>query len=246
MFGWHGFRISYGACDLMLCGAGLGSGFGLVENVGYRQQAWTPTGPELFGIHVFPDSWGGFLGHGASAAFIALTLGYWTYACRRKRWFLPALLAVLAALLWMMVDHGLANYAVGSRANSWLAPLRWVWTLDAHGELSPAILLLLILATVVAERILLSRALRGFPRLKPAACLLYLKRPLQGGWGYPQLRSIVVRLQSLLLYLLSYRRLGFLFAHAPGDVKPDGPAFAGMIAVYANKVALLRFAVRKS
>jgi len=244
IFGWRGFRISYGACDLMLCGAGLGCGFGLVENVGYHQQEWTPTGPELFGIHVFPDCWGGFLGHGPAAAFIALAIGYWTYACRRKKWFLPAAIAVLVVLFWMMVDHGLANYSVGSIPGSWFAPLRWIWSLDDHGELSPAVLLLLILGTVVAERIVLSRVLRGLPRLKLAACFTYLKRPLQQGWGYPQLRAVVTRLQSLLLYLLFYRRLGFLLAHAPGDV-PRNPDFANLTAVYTGKVAVVQFAVRK-
>lgn len=244
--GWRGFRISYGACDLMLCGAGLGCGFGLVENVGYHQQAWTPTGPELLGMHFFPDSWGGFLGHGASAAFISLTLGYWTYACRRKRWFLPAGIAVLAALFWMMVDHGLANYSVGNSPGSWFAPLRWVWTLDGHGELSPYILLMLILGTLIAERLLLSRVLRGLPRLKPAACFAYLRRPLQQGWGYPQFRSVVARVQSLLMYLLSYRRLGFLLAHWPGDVSPDRGNFGGLIGRYTGKVALVQRAVRKS
>jgi len=247
VFDWHGFRISYGACDLMLCGAGLGCGFGVVENVGYHQQSWPTTyGPSLFGISIFPDGWGGFLGHGASAAFIALMLGYLAYAYRRKRWVLPALIAVLAALFWMMVDHGLSNYSVGSSPGYWFAPLRWIWTLDAHGELSPYVLLLLIVGTVTAERILLSRVLRGFPRLTPAACFAYLWRPLRQGWGYPQLRSAFVRLQSLLRYLLSYRRLGFLLAHWPGNVSPDRGTFAGLIARYTGKVALVQLVVRKS
>jgi RsiW-degrading membrane proteinase PrsW (M82 family) len=246
VFGWRGFRISYGACDIMLCGAGLGCGFGLVEDVGHRMQSWpTASGPALFGVSIFPDAYSGFLGHGASAAFIALTLGYWTYACRRKRWFLPSLIAVLVALFWMMVDHSLSNYAVGISSINWFAPIRWVWTLDAHGELSPSVLLLLILGTVVAERILLSRSLRRFPRLKPGACFAYLQRPLRQGWGYPQLRSVVVRLQSLLLYLLSYRRLGFLLAHWPGDVSPNRENFAGLIGRYTGKVALVQRAVRK-
>src|SRR5260370_31232126 len=113
---------------------------------------------------------------------MALVVGYRATAYRRKRWVLPALIAVLAALFWMMVDHGLSNYSVGSSPGYWFPPLPWIWTLDAHGELSPYVLLLLIVGTVTAESLLLSRVLRGFPRLTPAACLAFLSRPLPPGW----------------------------------------------------------------
>jgi RsiW-degrading membrane proteinase PrsW (M82 family) len=247
IFGWRGFRISYGACDLMLCGAGLGCGFGLVEDVARHTQSWpTATGPALFGIPIFPDSYGGFLGHGASTAFLALALGCFTYACRRRRWMVPGLVAVLLALLWMMVDHGLSNYATFGGSAGWFAPIRWIWELDGNGRFSPYILFALILVAMLAERVLLWRILRRFPRLKPAVCWAYLWRPLRRGWGYPQLRSVAGRAQTLLLYLLSYRRLGFLLAHWPGDVAPDRRGFAGLISRYTGKVAITQLAVRKS
>lgn len=243
--GWHGFRSSYGACDLMLCGAGLGCGFALVEDTARRTQSFPPsTGPHLLGIPIFPDSYSGFLGHGASAAMIALTVGFFVYAVRWRRWVLPSAIGVLVALFWMMVDHGLANYAVNASTASWFFPVRWVWKLDGSGTLSPYVLCGLILATILAERVLLWRILSGMPRLKPAAAA-YVFRPFQLGWGYPQLRATVLRAHTLLLYLLSGRRLGYLLAHWKGDTPPDRLA-APLIKRYAGKVVLTQVAVRRT
>jgi hypothetical protein len=85
----------------------------------------------------------------------------------------------------------------------------WIWTLDRHGELSPYVFLVLILLTMVAERILLWRIFRGCPRRSAACCMNFAKRPLRQGWGYPQLRAVVLRLRSLSQYVLNYRRPGF-------------------------------------
>lgn len=245
--GWRGFRSSYGACDLMLCGAALGSGFGLLEDSFRRVHSYpTPASPALFGIALFPDSYGGFLGHGASTAFVALALGFLVYAFRWRRWLLPGLVAALVTLFWMMVDHGLANLSTFNFSQQWLAPVRWMWRLDGNGRLSPWVLLVLILLTVAAERLLLSRTLRGFRRLPASAWFAYWKRPLQRGWGYPQLRAIVRRLWAFLLYVTSYRRLAYLMLHWKGDTPPDRKSFAPLIARYTGKVVVAQMAARQS
>lgn len=245
LLGRWGFRNSYGACDLMLCGAALGSGFGFLENTGRLTQSYPhANSPTLLGLAIFPDSYGGFIGHGASTAFIALMLGYLLYAIRWRRWVLPGFIGVLAVLFWMMVDHGLSNYSVGTNYRGWVLPIRWIWAADRNGGLSPYVFLVLILATIAAERLLLWRILRGSPRLSPGICFAHMKRPLQQGWGYPQLRAIVKRAQALVLYMFYCRRLAFLKAHYMGDVPANKAAFASLIAKYKGKVAIAQIAVR--
>jgi RsiW-degrading membrane proteinase PrsW (M82 family) len=245
--GWRGFRTSYGACDLMLCGAALGAGFGLVEDAARSHQSFAAsTGPELLGVPIFPDSYSGFMGHSATAAMIALTVGYLVYALRRRRYLLPAIVAVLVALFWMMVDHGLANYASYGGSSGWFAPIRWLWAADGNGRLSPYVLFALILATIVGERIVLWRMLRGLPRIKPARALDYVGRPLRSGWGYPQLRGAVLRVRTLLLYLLSCRRLGYLRAHWSGATVTDQSKAGALLKRYGAKVMVTQLAVRQS
>jgi RsiW-degrading membrane proteinase PrsW (M82 family) len=243
-----GFRNSYGACDLMLCGAALGGGFGLFEDSLRVMKSFpTPSTPRLLGIAVFPDSYGGFIGHSASAALIGLSLGYLLYAVRWRRWLLVGVGGLLFASLWMMVDHGLANYSVwGLPQGGWFSPVRWIWARDRHGELSPYVFLILIVSTIVAERLLLWRFLRGYPHLSVAACFDFIKRPLGHGWGYPELRSVVLRMQSLSLYVLSYRQLAFLLIHWKGDLPPNKTIFGPLLARYTGKVALSQTAVRQS
>lgn len=85
--------------------------------------------------------------------------------------------------------------------------------MDRHGELSPYVFLVLIVLTIVAERLFLWRILRGYPHLSAACCMNFIKRPMEQGWGYPQLRAVVLRLRSLSIYVLTYRRLAFLLIH---------------------------------
>jgi RsiW-degrading membrane proteinase PrsW (M82 family) len=245
LLGWWGLRNSRGACDLMLCGAALGGGFGFLEHGARMNQSFPhPTSPVLFGVAIFPDSYGGFIGHGASTAFIALMLGYLLYAIRWRRWMLPGLVGALAVLFWMMVDHGLSNYSVGTNYLGWVFPIRWIWAADGNGGLSPYFFFALILVTIAAERLVLWRILRGSPRLSPGICFAHLKRPLQQGWGYPQLRAIVKRAQALVLYMFSCRRLAFLKAHYMGDVPANKAAFASLITKYMGQVAIAQIAVR--
>ena len=242
-----GFRNSYGACDLMLCGAALGAGFGLFEDSLRMMRSFpTPSSPGLLGIAVFPDSYNGFIGHSGSAALIGLSLGCLLYAVRWRRWLLAGMGGVVFASMWMMADHGLSNYATYGSQRDWFFPVRWIWAMDRQGELSPYIVLILIVSTIVAERVLLWRILRGYPHLSPASCLDYVKRPLRQGWGYPQLRAVVLRLRSLSLYVLTYRRLAFLLIHWKGDLPPNKTVFGPLIARQTGKVAVSQLAVRQS
>ena len=246
--GWRGVRNSYGACDLMLCGGALGCGFGLLEDTFRAVHSYpTPSSPALFGVAFFPDSYDGFLGHGASTAFVALALGFLVYALRWRRWLIPGLVAAVLALFWMMVDHALANFATfNSFSQPWMTPVRWIWRLDQNGRLSPYVLLALILLTVAVERLLLWRALRGLRRLPASAWFAYWKRPLQRGWGYPQLRAMVLRLWAFLLYVTSYRRLAYLTLHWKGDTPPPRKSLAPLIASYTGKVVVAQLAARQS
>jgi len=147
----------------------------------------------------------------------------------------------------MMVDHSLANYSVwGLPQGGWFSPVRWIWARDRHGELSPHVFLILIASTVVAERLLLWLFLRGYPHLSVAACFDFIKRPLRNGWGYGELRSVVLRIQSLSLYVLSYRRLAFLLIHWKGDLPPNKTIFGPLLARCTGKVAISQLAVRQS
>ena len=77
-----GFRNSYGACDLMLCGAALGAGFGLFESSARLTTSLpTPSSPGLLGIAIFPDSYNGFIGHSGSTALIGLSLDACSTQC---------------------------------------------------------------------------------------------------------------------------------------------------------------------
>ncbi|MGH9547711.1 MAG: PrsW family glutamic-type intramembrane protease [Terriglobales bacterium] len=242
-----GFRNSYGACDLMLCGAALGAGLGLFEDSLRASMVFpAPASPSLFGIAVFPDSYGGFIGHSGSTALIGLSLGCFLYAVRWRRWLLLGLGGVLFGSSWMMIDHGLSNYANNASLSTWFFPVRWIWIMDRHGELSPYVFLILMVSTIVVERVLLWRFWRGYPRLSIGCCMHFIKRPLRQGWGYPQLRSVIMRLRSLLLYMLRYRRLAFLLMHWKGDLPPNMIVFGPLIARYTGEVAVSQIAVRRS
>jgi RsiW-degrading membrane proteinase PrsW (M82 family) len=244
-----GYRNNYGACDLMLCGVALGAGFGFFEDsLRLVSHYPTPNSPSLFGIPIFPDSYSGFLGHSASTGFIGLALGCLLYAVRWRKWLLAGIAGVLFVPFWMMVDHGLSNYATwGPRSHSnWLFLTRWIWDMDRQGKLSPYVFFTLLALAVVAERVLLWRMLKGLRRLSLSSCLAYVKRPWQQGWGYSQLRAVVWRIRCLQLYVLSYRQLAFLMAHWKGDLPPNRRVFAPLIARCTGEVAITQLAVRES
>lgn len=240
-----GFRHAYGACDLMLCAAALGSGFGFFEDVARVARSYkVPNSPELFGVAIFPDSYSGFIGHGGATAFIGLAVGYLLYAARWRLWAWLGWIGVGVVASWMMIDHAFTNYNANVFFGEWFFLLRWIWELDGRGRLAPYILFALILGTIAAERYLLWRTLRGFPRLRLNACLAYLKRPLARGWGYPQVRAVVMRLRALGFYILSRRQLGYLGVRLKGDAPLDRTIVSSLIAKRAGEILVARLAVR--
>jgi hypothetical protein len=153
---------------------------------------------------------------------------------------------LLFAFLWMMIDHGVSNYATFGSQRNWFFLVRWIWAMDQHGELSPYVFLILIVLTILAERLLLWRILRSYPHLSAACCMNFIKRPLRQGWGYPQLRAVVLRLRFLSLYILTYRRLAFLLIHWKGDLPPNATISGPLIARQTGKVAISQLGVRQS
>lgn len=239
------FRHSFGACDFMLLAGGLGAGFGLFENLLQgRPFPGSPVSPQIFGWVIFPDSIGGFVGHGASTALIGLCVGYLMYALRWKRITLFAFALVVFATLWMIVDHGMANY--DNARVAMIAPARWMWALTGRGTWTPYIFLALIFVTIVFERILLFKVLRRFPRLGPKRWLSAIVRPLRGGVGYRQMRAVVMRIKSLLLYVLAYRQLGYLGAHLKGDTAIDRRAISRSVLQRTIEVMSVQRAVKQS
>jgi RsiW-degrading membrane proteinase PrsW (M82 family) len=239
------FRHSYGASDLMLLAGALGAGFGFFENSLHGHPfPGTPVSPKVLGFTVFPDSIDGFIGHGAASAMIGLTLGYLIYALRWKRLAPWGVAAVLLSTLWVMADHGLANYRASSAEMFFL--FRWVWALDGQGTWTPYLFFALILLTIAAERVVLSRVLRPFPRLGLRQSLAAVRAPLRRGYGYGEVRAATMRAKTILLYVLAYRQLGYLGAHLKGDTPVDREAIAESVMRRTAEIVAAQRAVRLS
>lgn len=242
-----GFRYAYGAADLMLCGAALGSGFGFVEDgLRHAKSFPSPVTPHLFGYAVFGDSYNGFIGHGGSTAIIALAIGWALYATRWKKSALFGWLVAMLAAYWMMVDHGLANYQTWGSSSNWFFPIRWTWQLDRHGGLSPYIAFGALLITLAAERVLLWRVLRPLPRLRPAAIGRFIIAPLRRGMSYATLRHVVTHCRRLFMYMFSFRQLGYIGAHLHGDRPINREPVARLIRRRTRQVILMQTAVRRA
>ncbi|MEO8033214.1 MAG: PrsW family glutamic-type intramembrane protease [Acidobacteriota bacterium] len=169
------FRYLFGASDWMLCGAAVGSGVELWEDVLMRRTPSFPTSaPNLFGVPLIAGYWhesrGVFIGHVASAAFIALALGWARYlkrpsrqradaapsswvAFRASRIFAYAPAALV--LFWMMVDH--AGNNLRTEHDWYWAPAHAVYYLSARGRLAAYVFLVAAAATIVIEGVLLTR-----------------------------------------------------------------------------------------
>lgn len=107
--------------DVLLLGVMSGAGFGMVES-SYFDAVRTGEryAPHLLGLNLLPTAWGqaGYVGHGAATGLIALAFGCGAYLRRgrigaRWWWAVP-----VAACVWVLVEHGLANAYIntGSRA----------------------------------------------------------------------------------------------------------------------------------
>jgi hypothetical protein len=228
----------------MICGAALGSGFGLVESALRHKVSFNQAvTPHFLSWSIFNDSYGGFIGHGGSTALIALALGVLVYARTRRRLLLPAGILLVAVTAWMMVDHALANYQTLQSASSWFAPLRWIWMLDGQGSLTPFFALMLIIVAILTERLLIHPALRRIPHATLRDCLRSLVQPLRSGYGYGQLRECIMRLRKLFLYVLARRQIGYLALHAR-DARVT-PRLACSIANRTAEVIVFQLAARQ-
>ena len=212
LFGWRA-RWWSGAADMAVCGVALGSGFGFVEDSLRRGIYPASEGPHLFRIPLMPDSYNHFIGHGGSTGFIALAFGWWLWASRWKKWRGIALVPIALVSYWMVLDHGLANYGNYSMDRF----SRFIWRLDGNGMRSPYVFAIAIIATIVAEWAVLTFIAPKLRRASTSATLRYIRRPLDRGFGYAELRQVVTRIRGVLLYKLSHRQMRYLMLHGYGD-----------------------------
>jgi hypothetical protein len=233
-------RWSNGACDLMMCGAALGSGFGFVEDSLRHASSYGHTiGFHLFGIPLTPDARSHFIGHGGSAAFIGLAIGWWVWMSRWKKLRAIAVGPPIAVACWMIFDHGIWNYSTLSmdRFTSFL------WSLDGRGESAPYAFVVAVLVTLVAEWIVLFKVTSKLRRVALPRALAYVRAPLAAGFGYPELRGVAIRVRGVFLYWLARRQLAYLAAYRRGDVPLDRQAYAAALAQTTGRVMVAQAAI---
>lgn len=239
---WRG-RWSSGACDLMVLGAALGSGFGFVEDSFWRKKTFArAVGVHLFGIPLTPDAHSSFIGHGGAAAFICLAIGWGVWMSRWKKLRVAAAVPALVVTFWMMVDHGLCNYSTFSMDRF----TRWVWSLAGRGQRAPYALVAAGLLTLFAEMVVLlatSFRLRG---VSWSRALAYVSSPLRRGFGYGELRLCARRLRGVLLSRLLRRQLGFLAAHRFGDAAIDRVRYNAQLLETTSRLIVAQEAVARS
>ena len=114
-------RIKPNPSDLLMLGCFAGAGFAFAENVslfqtspGVATDMARQYGPNIGPLYLVPGAWGnaGYVGHAAATGFI--TGGYGLGLALRKRigprwWIVPA-----ACAAWIIVEHTLTNFYIGS------------------------------------------------------------------------------------------------------------------------------------
>ena len=233
-----------GASDIAACGIALGSGFGFVEDSMRKAfvNGYVPArGPHLFGIPLTPDAYNGFIGHGGSTGLIALCFGWWLWASRWKKWRAIALVPIALAGYWMILDHGLANY--GNYAMDRFS--RFIWRLDANGMRAPYALAILMIATIVAEWLMLTFVAPKVRRAPLSSAPRYIRAPLDRGLGYPELRRVLTRIRGVLLYRLSHRQLRYLMLHTNGDVPIDRRRYAQAVTETSGQLLAAHAAIKR-
>jgi RsiW-degrading membrane proteinase PrsW (M82 family) len=222
--GWR-FRWTAGASDLTILGAALGAGYALVEDtlLGYVPRISAAdyllrahgAGPHLGPLYLFPSMDIGtadtaFMGHAATTAFVALTIGLARLLAGRlgkAAWALP-----VVAWLWVVVEHGLFNYVADVGRLDGL--VKFIYTLDAKGRLASIAFYLLLLGVIAFERGILRRYReRMAPYAWSRGNLKVLKTPLGadplGAIGIVNdLRAYVRELRGLNYGLYLYESLG--------------------------------------
>jgi hypothetical protein len=224
----------------MVLGAALGSGFGFVEDALRHKMSYPDAiGAHFLGIPLTPDAHSNFIGHGGSAGFICLAIGWGVWMSRWKMLRVAAALPAIFVGLWMMFDHGLANYSTLSMDRF----TSWFWSFDDRGERAPYVFVAAVLLTLVVEWGVLLAANWKLRRVPLSQALAYARAPLMGGFGYGELRMLLRRIRGVFLYLLTRRQLGYLIAHRRGDASLDTRRYAMVVAETAGRVILAQEAI---
>lgn len=136
--------------DLLMLGCFAGAGFALAENallvqdrVAIARDMARQYGPHIGPFYLVPGAWGaaGYVGHAAATGLICASLGL-GLALRTRLgsswWMVPA-----AGFAWVVIEHVLTNYYVGSGASAAL--------MLGNGRLTPWIFVAVAIAVVVID-----------------------------------------------------------------------------------------------
>ena len=143
-------RTAPNPSDLLMLGCFAGAGFALAENTllvqnsaGIARDMARQYGPHVGGLYLVPGAWGaaGYVGHAAATGLVCAGLGL-GLALRTRLgpswWALP-----LACLGWIVLEHTLTNYYVGSGSR--------IALILGNGRLTPWIFTALAIAVVVLD-----------------------------------------------------------------------------------------------
>lgn len=136
--------------DLLMLGCFAGAGFALAENAllvqgsaGIARDMARQYGPHVGGFYLVPGAWGaaGYVGHAAATGLACTTLGL-GLALRGRlgpSWWAVA----VSGLAWVMVEHVLTNYYVGSGSRAAL--------MLGNGRLTPWLVVAVVIAVVAID-----------------------------------------------------------------------------------------------
>lgn len=143
-------RLAPNPSDLLMLGCFAGAGFALAENVllvqnspGIARDMARQYGPHLGAFYLAPGAWGaaGYVGHAAATGLACATFGL-GLALRARLG--PSWWAVAAGgFAWVMLEHVLTNYYVGSGSRAAL--------LLGNGRLTPWIFVAVAIAVVAFD-----------------------------------------------------------------------------------------------
>jgi RsiW-degrading membrane proteinase PrsW (M82 family) len=183
--------------DLLMLGCFAGAGFALAENAllvrdsaAIARDMARQYGPHIGPFYLVPGAWGaaGYVGHAAATGMVAATLGL-GLALRRRIgptwWIIPA-----AGFAWIVLEHALTNYYVGSGSQLALAL--------GNGRLTPWLFVGVAITNFVLD------SLRGAAVLRHSPILLRRTRMILAAFVRrtpPQMRSRFAARQLLGLQL---------------------------------------------
>jgi len=150
--------------DLLMLGCFAGAGFALAENAmlvrdnaGIARDMARQYGPHIGPFYLVPGAWGsaGYVGHAAATGLVSATFGL-GLALRRRLgpswWMVPA-----AGFAWIVVEHVLTNFYVGSGSDAAL--------MLGNGRLTPWIFVAVAIAIVVLDSMRGAAVLKHSPTL---------------------------------------------------------------------------------